>query len=286
MTRRPITPAGSASENNSGKTYRDAKMKFIAGDVRRVEPQPYGGMPEGRMQKFAAAAASVPMQEQAFFEYHMYTLPRPSTVADNEIKQLEMFSPVAGMKVEKKFLYAPAEQFRWFGGINMDQGYGLSGDKKVKVFIEFQNSVENKLGIPLPAGKIRLYKRDPADQAMEFIGEDQIDHTPKDEKISLQIGNAFDIVGERKQTDFKIESGRKWISESFEIKIRNHKKQDVVVRVKEPMTRCQNWRIMEASAKGEKLDAFTQIWDLPVPAQKEEGKPGEVTLTYTVEYTW
>ena len=147
-------------QNNSGKTYRDAKMKFIAGDVRRVEPQPYGRMQE-QAKLEGAIGGGAPMQEQAFFEYHMYTLPRPSTVADNEIKQLEMFSPVAGMKVEKKFLYAPAEQFRWWGGVNQAQGYGLSGDKKVKVFIEFQNSAENKLGIPLPAGKIRLYKSRP-----------------------------------------------------------------------------------------------------------------------------
>jgi hypothetical protein len=237
---------------------------------------------------FAAKAAAAPMQEKAFFEYHMYSLPRPSTVADNEVKQLEMFTPVEGLKVTKRFLYNPMRPFRWYpGNRNSDQSYGAQpADKKVAVFIEFENKESNKLGMPLPAGKIRLYKSDPDDKAMEFIGEEQIDHTAANEKLSLRIGNAFDIFGARKQTDFKIETGRKWMSESFEIKLTNNKKEAVVVRVKEPFYRCQTWRIMESSAKGEKLDAFTQVWDLTVPAAKAKDQPGEVTLTYTVEYTW
>jgi len=223
------------------------------------------------------------MEEKAFFEYHMYTLPRPSTVADNEIKQLEMFSPVRGMKVQKLFLYNPLGNWRWgYGGRYEDRSYGAtSADKKVAVFIEFTNSKENQLGIPLPAGKVRVYKQDEADKALEFIGEEQIDHTPKDEDLSLRIGNAFDIVGERKQTDFKVESGRHWMRESVEIKVRNHKKQDVVVRVKEPLYRWVNWKITETSVKEyKKLDSQTVAWDLPVKAD------GEATLTYVVEYTW
>ena len=121
----------------------------------------------------------------------------------------------------------------------------MTSEKKVNVFIEFKNSKENKLGIPLPAGKVRVYKQDPADKALEFIGEEQIDHTPKDEDLSLQIGNAFDIVGERKQTDFQIETGRHWMQETIEIKLRNHKTEDVTVRVKEPMYRWTNWKITE-----------------------------------------
>ena len=271
-------------QNNSGKTYRDAKMKFIAGDVRRVENAPAAAEMAGRRaESFNGGAA--PMQEKAFFEYHMYSLPRPSTVADNEIKQLEMFTPVAGMKVQKKYLYSPQGQ-RWYGGVMQDSGYGLTSEKKVAVYIEFENKESNKLGIPLPAGKIRLYKRDPADKAMEFIGEEQIDHTAANEKLSLLVGNAFDVFGSRKQTDFKVEGGRKWMSESFEIKLTNNKTEAITVRVKEPLYRCQTWRIMESSAKGEKLDAFTQVWDLPVPAAKAKDQPGEATLTYTVEYTW
>jgi hypothetical protein len=267
-------------QNNSGKTYTDAKMKFIAGDVRRIQPAPVAFAAKGE-RTVGAMALPAPMEEKPFFEYHMYTLPRPSTVADNEVKQLEMFQPVAGMKVEKRFLYNPNRGWRWYGGLSTEKGYGVTSDKKVNVFIEFKNSEQNKLGIPLPAGKIRVYKQDPADKALEFVGEEQIDHTPKDEELSLQIGNAFDIVGERKQTDFKVESGRHWMSESFEIKIRNHKKEDVVVRIKEPLYRWNTGKITETSNKEyQKLDAFNVAWDVPVKAD------GEYVLTYTVEYTW
>jgi hypothetical protein len=210
----------------------------------------------------------------------MYTLPRPSTVANNEVKQLELFEPARGVKVEKKYLYNPLGDWRWnWGGRYDSQTYGTTNvSKKVAVFVEFENSKDNQLGIPLPAGKIRVYKQDPDDKAMEFIGEEQIDHTPKDERLSLQIGNAFDIVGERKQTDFKTRTH--WIQEKIEIRVRNHKKQDVVVRVKEPMYRWVNWEITEKSHEFKKLDSRNVAFDVPVKAD------GETVVTYTVEYTW
>jgi hypothetical protein len=267
-------------QNNSGKTYNDAKMKFIAGDVRRVEPG-------GRLRQLTDLAMSArakggePMEEKAFFEYHMYTLPRPSTVADNEIKQLEMFPPARGAKVEKKFLYNPLGNYHWdLGGRYTDRSFGVTSDKKVNVFIEFKNAQANQLGMPLPAGKVRVYKQDPADKAMEFIGEEQIDHTPKDETLSLQIGNAFDIVGERKQTDFRVETGRNWMSESVEFKVRNHKAEEVTVRIKEPLYRWATWTITQKSTDFTKLDSRTAAFDVKVP------KDGETTVTYTVEYTW
>ncbi|RPI59757.1 MAG: DUF4139 domain-containing protein [Planctomycetaceae bacterium] len=270
-------------QNNSGKTYKDAMLKFIAGDVRKiVEQQPrmaYAKSARGGGEAFDAA----PMEEKAFFEYHMYSLPRPSTVADNEIKQLEMFTPVSGLKVQKLYMYEPLKGMRWYGGQNLERTYGITSDKKVQVFIEFKNSKENNpnLGIPLPAGKVRCYKQDPDDKAMEFVGEEKIDHTPKDEKISLQIGNAFDVVGERRQTDFQLQTGRKWMSETFEIKIRNHKAEDITVRIKEPLTRWSQSKITETNVKEFKmLDAFTAAWDVPVKAD------GETVLTYTVEYQW
>ncbi|HUU60037.1 MAG TPA: hypothetical protein VMZ50_10865, partial [Phycisphaerae bacterium] len=232
-----------------------------------------------------APTTAAPMVEKALFEYHMYTLPRPSTVADNEIKQLEMFTPIREFKVDKKFLYCPLSGYRWYGGYNVNQSYGVTSVKKVQVFIEFQNSKENheKLGLPLPAGKVRVYKQDPADKALEFIGEERIDHTPKNEKLSLQIGNAFDLVGERKQKAFSSNVNAHWIKESIEIRIRNHKKdEDVVVRVKEPIYRCRNWKITkESHERNEKdADAQTAIWDLPVKVD------GETVLTYSIEYTW
>jgi hypothetical protein len=271
-------------QNNSGKTYKEAKLKFIAGDVRKVVEGrgPVGG-PEPMYK--AAAAAPAPMEEKAFFEYHMYTLPRPSTVADNEIKQLELFPPVRGMKVVKRFLYNPLGQFRWYDGRYTDKAYGVTSEKKVNVFIEFVNTAPDGPGKPLPAGKIRVYKQDPADKALEFVGEEKIDHTPKDELLSLQIGNAFDIVGERIQTNFQIETGRKWMMESFKITLRNHKEEPVVVRIKEPLYRWSTWRITEKNTEYIKLDARTIAFDVNVAASQKD-KPGETVVTYTVEYTW
>jgi len=268
-------------QNNSGKAYKQAKMKFIAGDVRRVQPRRIAGI-AGNKWGVVEKLESKPMAEKAFFEYHMYTLPRPSTVADNEVKQLEMFTPVSGIKIAKKYLYNPLQGYRWRGGRYTSQGYGITSYKKVNVFIEFKNSKGNNLGIPLPAGKVRVYKQDPDDKALEFIGEERIDHTPKDEKLSLRIGNAFDVVGERKQTSYRVDSRAHWIRESVQIKVRNHKKEDIVVRVKEPMYRWNNWNITAESHQHDKDagDAHTVVWDLPVKAEKE------TVLTYSVEYTW
>jgi len=265
-------------QNNSGKIYKDAKLKFIAGDVRRVQPQPRPVMKT--LDRMARGPEAAPMAEKAFFEYHMYTLPRPSTVADNEIKQLEMFTPARGVKVEKKFLYNPLGNFRWnYGGRYTDRSYGVTSYKKVHVLIHFRNSKANELGMPLPAGKVRVYKQDPADKAMEFIGEEQIDHTPRNEKLELRIGNAFDLVGERKQTNFQTWTRR--MRETIEIKLRNQKEDEaVVIRVKEPMYRWTNREILNSSHKYEELDARTFAWDIKVEPEKE------VTLTYTVEYTW
>ena len=268
-------------QNGSGKTYNQAKLKFIAGDVRRVVEQRGRVDERYRYGRKSGAARAEPMQEKAFFEYHMYTLPRPSTVADNEVKQLEMFTPARGVAVAKKFLYNPLGNFRWsYGGRYTDRAYGVTSYKKVHVYIEFRNAKNNKLGIPLPAGKVRVYKQDPDDEALEFIGEEKIDHTPKDEKLSLRIGNAFDIVGERKQTNFRVEVSRHWIEEQIEIKIRNHKKEAVVVRCKEPLYRWLNWKITKQSHKHVKLDSRNVAWDVKVAPDKE------VVITYTVEYTW
>ena len=265
-------------DNKSGKTYSKAALKFIAGDVRKIVDR-RRDLERMRFKGARGRAGAEPMREKAFFEYHMYTLPRPSTVADNEVKQLEMFTPARGLKVQKKYLYNPLGGRGWGrGGRHTDKSFGVTSPKKVNVFIEFHNSKENELGIPLPAGKIRVYKQDPDDKALEFIGEEKIDHTPKDEKLSLRIGNAFDIVGERRQTNF--ETRPRWIKEVIEIKVRNHKTKEVTVRLKEPLYRMKSWRIMAQSHEFTKLDSRTIAFDVKV-------KPdGETKVTYTVEYTW
>jgi hypothetical protein len=263
--------------NQSGATYKDAKLKLIAGDVRKVQPL---------MQRIRLAAPPLMeaerggFEEKAFFEYHLYTLGRPATVAQNQTKQIELLK-ATDVPVKKVFLYNGAPQYQFFGGLKNDANYGSdASNKKVNVIIEVKNSKDNHMGMALPKGKVRLYKRDEADGSLEFIGEDQIDHTPKDETIRLHIGDAFDIVGERKRTNFTVDEGRHVMTESFEIRVRNHKTEPVEVLVKETLYRWSNWEITESNQKWTKYDANTIHF--PVKVDKD----GEQVITYTVRYTW
>jgi hypothetical protein len=265
--------------NQSGATYKDAKLKLIAGDVRKVQPAAYraiGGnilLNEGKL--------AVPgFEEKAFFEYHLYTLGRPATVAQNQTKQIELLK-AADVPVKKVFLYDGAPQYRFYGGLNQDASYGNEeGNKKVNVIIEVKNAKDNHMGMALPKGKVRLYKRDEADGSLEFIGEDEIDHTPKDETVKLHIGDAFDIVGERKRTNFSIDASSHVMTESFEMRVRNHKTEPVEVLVKETLYRWNNWEITESNQKWTKYDSNTIHF--PVKVDKDS----EQVVTYTVKYTW
>lgn len=264
--------------NQSGATYKNAKLKLIAGDVRRVQ-QPRQQAGEYRAMAMSKAAAPG-FEEKSFFEYHLYTLGRPATVAQNQTKQIELLK-AADVPVKKIFLYDGAPQYRFYGGLNNDASYGSDdSNRKVNVVVEVKNSKENNLGMALPKGKMRLYKRDEADGSLEFIGEDEIDHTPKDETIKLHIGDAFDIVGERKRTDFHVDASSHVITESFEIRVRNHKTEPVEVLVKETLYRWNNWEITESNQKWTKYDANTIHF--PVKVEKD----GEQVITYTVRYTW
>ncbi len=264
--------------NQSGATYKDAKLKLIAGDVRRVQ-QPQPMFMAGAMRQMAVANESA-FEEKAFFEYHLYTLGRPATVAQNQTKQIELLK-AADVPVKKVFLYEGAPQYRFHGGLNNDASYGNeNSNKKVNVIVEVKNSKENNLGMALPKGKMRLYKRDEADGSLEFIGEDEIDHTPKDETVKLHIGDAFDIVGERKRTDFHVDASSHVMTESFEIRVRNHKTEPVEVLVKETLYRWSNWEITDSNQKWTKYDSNTIHFPVQV------GKDGEQVITYTVRYTW
>lgn len=242
-------------DNHSGATYDEAAIKLIAGDVNRVRPP----MPRGKAaMELLAYADAAGFEERAFFEYHLYTLDRPATVRDNEIKQLSLFAP-ARVKAQKIFTYE-----------------GARDNTKVRVSMEFMNSKEAGLGIPLPRGTIRVMKAD-TDGSLEFVGEDQIDHTPKDEKVRAFLGNAFDIVGERVQTAQRNISSRV-AEEDYEIKLRNHKTEAVVVTVIE--RNYGDWRIVQESHKHTKKDAAKAEWEITVPAD------GETVLTYTARRTW
>ena len=265
--------------NDTGKDFVDATVKLIAGDVQKVQ-QPVPRMPK-RMMLAAAAEADFSMaEERAFDEFHLYTLPRPVRVRNNELKQVE-FLRAAGVKGSRYYVYNPLVGFGYYGGgINTDPDYGITADKKVGVRIEISNSETNGLGVPLPKGRMRLYRTD-VDGRREFTGENQMDHLPKNELLKLDMGSAFDLVGERKRTDFKVDSTGKRITESFEIKLRNRKEKDAVeIRVVEPMVRCANWKIATSSLPYEKFDSHVVEFRAPVPAD------GETVLTYTVNYWW
>lgn len=268
--------------NNSGATYKEAKLKLVAGDVHRVQP-PIRALQSKLMalREVATDGAAPQFTEKGFFEYHLYTLGRPTTLKDNETKQIEM-AAASQIPLKKLFIYDGAENIQW-GEYNEyyrnDPNYGTQGGKKVWVMLEFKNSKENSLGIPLPKGRLRVYKKD-TDGSLQFIGEDAIDHTPKDEDVRVKMGNAFDLVGERIRIDFLSDTDKKMFKETFEIKLRNHKEQPVTVRVIEHLYRWTNWKIQEASQKWTKKDAQTIEFEVPVP------KDGEAVVTYTVRYSW
>jgi hypothetical protein len=268
--------------NQSGASYPDAKIKLIAGDVHRAP----ASQPSGRMRAAVAAEALADeakgFEEKAFFEYHLYTLGRPSSLPDNSTKQIELFPQVAGVPCEKTLVYYGQADFYsgYAGSPYSDRNYGITGNKKVDTYLSFQNSKENAMGVPMPAGRVRVSKLDSADDSLEFIGEDRIDHTPRNEKILLKLGSAFDVVGERRQVDYSVDTARKVITEEIEVKIRNRKDEPVKVMVKENLYRWVNWRILTSSHAYDKQDARTIHIPVTVPADKE------VVVRYTVRYTW
>ncbi|HFD38254.1 MAG TPA: DUF4139 domain-containing protein [Anaerolineae bacterium] len=264
-------------DNQSGTSYRDAKLKLIAGDIHRAPTRGYAD--EVPAYKAMEAAPAPPVEERAFFEYHLYEVQRPVTVKDRQTKQIE-FATASDVPADKFFVY-DGSQTRFWGYYEplSDPSYGIATNKKVMVMIEFDNSEEAGLGIPLPKGTLRVYKND-VDGSTLLIGEDAIDHTPKDETVRLYIGDAFDIVGERVQTDFKVDTNKRRMDEAFEITLRNHKDEDVEVRVVEHLYRWSEWQILESSQEYDKKDSQTIEFRVPVKAN------GEAVVTYTVRYEW
>jgi hypothetical protein len=268
--------------NQSGASYPEAKLKLIAGEVHRA-PQPQAGYAMGgavkTMKRMEMDAAG--FEEKAFFEYHLYTLGRPSTLPQNSTKQIELFPTARGVPAEKVLIYYGLEGFQWFApDPATDRNIGVQSNKKVDIYLRFKNEKAVGMGMPLPSGRIRVSKMDPADKSLEFIGEDTIDHTPKDEQVLIKLGSAFDVVGERRQVNFGIDVSRRVMDEDIEIKLRNHKNEPVKVLVKENLYRWTNWEITQKSHEFEKLDARTVQFPVTVP------KDGETTITYKVHYSW
>ena len=268
-------------KNESGKTFENAKIKLLAGDVNKIRP-PHstllGGMRTRAMNMAMADESAPAVTEKAFDEFHLYSIARPTTLLDRETKQVE-FVHAEKMFAPTIYVYDGATGYRFYG-LNMDQGWGQTDNKKVIVQREFKNAETNQLGIALPAGKLRFYRRDD-DGQLQFVGENTIDHTPRNETVRVTTGNAFDLVGERKQTNFHVDTGDKWIDESFEIKLRNRKKDaPVEIRVVEHLYRWSNWEINAKSDDFVKKDSQTIEFRIPVKPDEER------TVTYAVHYSW
>src|SRR5947207_11807780 len=251
--------------NASGASFDDARLQLVAGDVNRVSEERNMAM-AGAMAKRAMDSESQ-FQEQGFFEYHMYTLQRPTTIRDNETKQVSLLEG-AGFEVKKEFVLN-GQRYYYTGYNNPGQAI----KEKVGVFVQFRNAQTNKLGMPLLAGTIRLYKKDDKGN-QQFIGEDKIDHTPKDEDVRVKVGDAFDIVAERKQTDFKVLASGHLYEYGYEIKIRNHKDSPVTVVVNEPIG--GDWEMVSSTFEAKKTAAFAAQFNVPV------AKDGESVLSYRV----
>ena len=252
-------------DNKSGTTYKDAKIKLVAGDVNRVKDEFDYKDKMLRVAKAEGMPAAPQFKEEEFFEYHIYTLQRPSTIKENQTKQISLVT-ADSIPVKKELLYRGAAYYYY-------NRYGEAiTNQKIGVFIEIENKKEHNLGIPLPKGTVRVYKQD-SEGSLQFVGEDSIDHTPKDEKVRVKLGDAFDVVGSRKQTDWKKIASDTYEA-AFEISLRNHKKEDVVVKVIEPIP--GDWTMLGSSHEYKKAEAFTAEFSIPVPKDKES------KLTYRV----
>ena len=253
--------------NTSGTSYKKAKLQLVAGDVNRVQQQMAPMVKTMRMESMTADAEA-PMAQESLLEYHLYTMDRLTTISDNQTKQVALLS-ANGVPVRKELLLTGADYYY--------QGqYGEIGTKmKVGVFIEFENKEASKLGMPLPKGILRVYKKDSVGNA-QFVGEDNIDHTPKNESVRLKLGNAFDVTADKKQTDFKVlprpTKHNNLFETAIELTLKNAKKEKVTVTVHEPIG--GDWKIISESHPHTKANSHLAVWKIEVPAESSS------TLTY------
>ena len=256
--------------NTSGVSYKNAKLQLVAGDVNRVQPQMQPTMMRKNMDMMAAEAAA-PMAEEGLLEYHLYTLDRPTNIMEAQTKQVALLS-ASGIPARKELVLKGAEYYY--------QGqYGEIGTKlKVGVFIEFDNKEASKLGMPLPKGILRVYKKDSKGNA-QFVGEDNIDHTPKNETVRLKLGDAFDVTADKKQTDFKVlpnpQKNHSAFESAYELVLKNAKKEKVTVTVQEPIS--GEWTIVSESHPHSKANSHLALWKIDIPAE------GSTTLTYRAQ---
>lgn len=259
--------------NISGADYKNAKLQLVAGDVNRVQPPPKIRGRAVRME-YAMAADSMPMAEESLFEYHLYTLSRLTSILNKQTKQVSLLSANA-VPVTKEFVLRGADYY-----YNSRQGE-IGKKLKVAVFVQFENREKAGLGMPIPKGIVRVYKKDSAGNA-QFIGEDRVDHTPKNEKIRLKLGDAFDITANKKQTDFikrkHILPNRNAFESAFQIEIKNAKSEAVTVIVHEPIP--ADWKMLEESHPHKKVTANTAEWRINIPAESSKALDYRVLVEY------
>ncbi len=259
-------------DNKSGTAYNNAKMQLVAGDVNQVRQRAPSRMYKNEM-VMAATAADQGMQQESLFEYHLYTLGRPTTILDKQTKQVSLLT-AAEVPVKKEFLLQGNEHY-------YNNKYGEIGKKmKVGVFVQFDNEEKDGLGVPLPKGIVRVYKRDKSGNA-QFVGEDQIDHTPKKETVRLKLGDAFDITANKTQTDFqhiKRNKSKYVVETAFEVELKNAKSEAVTVIVREPIP--GDWTVVSETDKHKKVAATTAEWRINIPAESSK------TLNYRVRITF
>lgn len=270
--------------NRSGKTFENAQVKLMAGTVNKIQPQNgavgFGAGVGGAV--FARAAQPPLVTQRPFDEYHLYQLHRPVTLRDQETKQVE-FIRASGIQSDRYYVYDGFEP-NIYAGWNIEQvrqnrEFGTQSTHDVRVMREFANTPANHLGMPLPAGRLRFFRAD-QDGSLEFLGESQIPHMPENETVKVYTGNAFDLWGERRSTNYVMDSLRHTLDESFEITLRNHKQQPVEIRVVEHLYRSDTWDITQHSNSFVKQDSHTIEFRVQVPPS------GEKVITYTVHYTW
>ena len=272
-------------DNQTGRSFEEAKIKLMAGDVNKVIEQ-HGNAYAMRMAESAAYDMAAPqVEEKAFDDFHLYTINRRTTLRDRETKQVE-FIRASAVKANRVYVYDGAfinrNNYRGWTreSIRQDQSFGTQSNTKVWIIQEIENTEDNGLGIPLPKGKTRFYRQDEDDGQLEFTGENVIDHTPKNELLRINTGNAFDIVGERNRTDYRIDQRAHWIEEAFEITVKNRKEEPATIRVTEHLYRWNNWEIVSRSDEYEKIDSDTIIFNVTLPPD------GEKKITYRAKYTW
>ena len=270
--------------NVSGASYRGARLKLVAGDVQKIAPVEAVNWLAGLGQSdLVDSDGDGGFEEKSFFEYHLYTLGRPADVLEASTQQLTLFPTARGAAVERILVYDGLPEAAAFGATaepRTDRDIRSSANPKVDVHLRFRNEKANRLGMPLPRGRLRVFQRDEADGSLELVGEDLIDHTPRDETVRVRLGQAFDVVGDRVQTGFSIDAGRRTMTDVYGITLRNRKDVPVRVVVRETLFRWATWEILSTSDPFAKKDARTIEFEVTVPANAAK------LVSYAARYSW